>query len=213
MKDYFTKKEQIVILVLALVIVFILGFKFLNKPDSEFEIQRAYLKDNLEEDLEKKDKEPIEEVEEEIKEIMIHISGEVYNPGLVKLESGNRLIDAVELAGGLKKDADLDKINLARKLQDEDKVYIPKIGEDVDVEIEALSVSSGNPNNSVNSKININKCTKAELITLSGIGDATADKIIDYRNKNKFNKIEDIMNVSGIGEKKFSSIKDLIIVK
>lgn len=145
---------------------------------------------------------------EETYEIMVHISGQVYNPGIVILESGDRLIDAVELAGGLKKEADLDKINLAKKLSDEEKIYIPKIGEESVIEV----FESGSSDNSTG-KININTCTKEELMTLPGIGDVLADRIISYRKENKFKAVEDIKNVSGIGEKKYEDIKDLITVK
>lgn len=142
------------------------------------------------------------------KEIVVHISGQVHNPGVVKLEPGARVIDAVNAAGGLKNDADLDKINLAKKLQDEDKIYIPKIGEDIDENLLDFqnSVEDGN-------KININTCTKEELMSLPGIGEVLADRIIQYREKTPFKKVEDLMNVSGIGEKKFESIKDMIIVR
>lgn len=140
-------------------------------------------------------------------EIVVHISGQVHNPGIVKLEPGARVIDAVNAAGGLKKDADLDKINLARKLQDEEKIYIPKIGEDISESISYFQNPAGGSN-----KININTCTKEELMSLPGIGDVLADRIIQYREKTPFKKIEDLMNVSGIGEKKFESIKDMIIV-
>ena len=149
-----------------------------------------------------------EENSEEPSEIMVHISGQVYNPGLVILEAGSRLIDAVELAGGLKKDADLDKINLAKKLSDEEKIYIPKIGEEYIEEVYKSSNSS-----TTSGKININTCTKEELMSLPGIGEVLADRIMKYRSENKFQTIEDIKNVSGIGEKRFEDIKDLIIVK
>ena len=80
---------------------------------------------------------------------MVHISGQVYNPGIVELELGNRLIDAVKLAGGLKKDADIDRINLAKKLVDEEKIYIPKIGEDTSEEIEILATTGSSEKNLV----------------------------------------------------------------
>jgi competence protein ComEA len=140
---------------------------------------------------------------------MVHISGQVYYPGLVELKSGSRVKDAVDLAGGLKKEADIDRINLAKKLVDEEKIYVPKKGEEVDIEISSIS---DNLTSDSNSKININTCSKEELMQLSGIGEVTATKIIEYRSTNQFKTIEDIMNVSGIGAKKFEAIKDFIIV-
>src|SRR5699024_5888902 len=102
---------------------------------------------------------------------------------------------------------------LAKKLSDEDKIYIPKIGEEIgdiqDMSIENLESTKGESTG----KVNINNCTKELLISLPGIGEVTSEKIINYRNENKFDTIEDIKKVSGIGEKKFDEIKDLIIVK
>lgn len=209
MNNYFTKKEQIVILVLALVIIFVVGFRFLNRENDEFDIEKAENLDFIVQEVEMaKEESPIEE---DTLDIMVHICGEVYNPGLIQLESGNRIIDAVELAGGLKKDADLDKINLAKKLQDEDKIYIPKIGEDIEFEI--FNEISAESKDLKQGQIDINKCSREELMTLPGIGEVTANKILDYRMNNSFKRKEDIMEVSGIGEKKFLSMKDLIIVK
>ena len=141
---------------------------------------------------------------------MVHISGAVHRPGVIELELGKRLIDAVEICGGLKDDADIDRINLAKKLADEEKVYIPRIGEEIS---DDLSFSAEGNTESNSGKININTCSKAELLLLPGIGDVLADRIIEYREKTPFKRIEDIKNVSGIGEKKFESIKDMITVK
>lgn len=201
----FTKKEQIAILIVALVVILSIGYKFfledyLKKDDESFGLIGEY--------LENPDKPDNQEIKEDLlddnHEIMVHISGEVYQPGLVTLSNGDRLIDAVNLSGGLKNQADLDKINLSKKVQDEEKIYIPRIGEE--------NIPKLDSSNSGDSKININSCSKSDLESLPGIGPATSDKILDYRENNAFKKIEDIMNVSGIGEKKFESIKELIIV-
>ena len=213
---YFTKKEQIVIIILILAIVLISIFSFLNKnilSNEKCEENNEVDAEDLFTELEEKTE--LEEREEEIDEnqvIMVHISGEVYKPGIVELESGSRVIDAVNLAGGLKKDADLDRINLAKKLSDEEKIYVPKIGEeDTPIEI-STDVNSGN-NDSAKKLIDINTCTKDELMSLSGIGDVLADRILEYRETSFFKTIDDIKNVSGIGEKKFESIKEFITVK
>ena len=147
---------------------------------------------------------------DENQDIMVHISGEVYKPGIIELSLGSRVIDAVNLAGGLKKDADLDKINLAKKLVDEEKIYIPKIG-DENIPVEASKID--NFTDIGDGKININTCTKEELISLPGIGEVLAGRILEYREGNQFNTIDDIKNVSGIGDKKFESIRELITVK
>ena len=205
MKDFFTKKEQIVILIVVLIVFLLTGYKLFlknlfNKQDKTLGL--------VNQDIISQD-EYIDttDIEEETI-IMVHISGQVYNPGLVELKSGSRVKDAVDLAGGLKKEADIDRINLAKKLVDEEKIYVPKRGEEIDLEI---SLNSESLTSNSNSKININTCSK--LMELPGIGEITASKIIDYRSANQFKSIEDIMNVSGIGTKKYEDLKDYIIVK
>jgi competence protein ComEA len=208
--DSFTKREQIGILVIVLIIVLGLGFKFFTRDIIK-------LGDDMEvsNNAELESHEDIEDdigIDSEETIIMVHISGQVYKPGLVELEAGQRLIDAVELAGGLRKDADIDRINLAKKLVDEEKIYIPEIGEDLSEEINTLNVNNLSNTKDTSGKININTCTKESLISLPGIGEGTASKIIEYRESNPFKTIEDIKNVSGIGNKKFDAIKELIIV-
>nr|WP_276537079.1 helix-hairpin-helix domain-containing protein [Anaerosalibacter massiliensis] len=145
---------------------------------------------------------------------MVHISGQVFKPGLIELKNGSRVTDAVNKAGGLKDEADLDRINLAKKLIDEEKIYIPKIGEENDMVEDINSSNEDTQENSQNGndKIDINKATKEELMGLPGIGEVLAGRIIEYRESNKFKTIEDIKNVSGIGDKKFESIENMIIV-
>ena len=206
----FTKKEQIAILVVVFIVILTLSFKlFIDKMIKPSNIIMEL--DAMEYAEEEEDKIIFEE--DEKLEIMVHISGEVYKPGIIILESGKRLIDATELAGGLKKDADLDRINLAKKLSDEEKIYIPKIGEEVDLEISTVSMESSSGGRDQSGKININTCSKEDLMNLPGIGEVIAGRIIDYRENNQFKSIDDIKSVSGIGDKKFEGIQELIIVK
>lgn len=209
--DYFTKRERIVLLVVVIsiisVVIFKMGFKDLKK--AEIEPLNFVSTVNTEEiELE-------QEVETTV--IMVHISGEVYKPGIVEIDLGKRLTDAIKLAGGLKKEADLDRINLAKKLIDEEKIYIPKVGEELNSDIiELVSSNNSNDNATISNstgKININKCSQIELESLPGIGEVLAMRIIDYRNLNVFTTIEDLKQVSGIGDKKYDSLKDLITVK
>ena len=205
--SFFSRKEQIIVIFLIGLVLVISLLNFLNKDFSNEKEPENTEIENILTEIEEGEEERNEFKEPEV--IMIHISGEVNQPGIITLSQGDRVIDAVNLAGGLKKEADLDRINLAKKLVDEEKIYIPKIGEEnIPIEVADRVNSSQDP-----SKININTCTKEELISLPGIGDVTAGKILDYREENLFKTIEDIMNVSGIGEKKFEGIKDLIIVQ
>lgn len=202
----FTKSEQVVILVIVLAIILILGYNFIIKDMFvEDETPVALLDQiNISDSTES---EPIENTI-----ILVHISGQVYNPGLIELVNGDRVIDAVNLAGGLTKDADLDRINLAKKVQDEEKIYIPKIGE-ANEPIVAGNLSTGDTSTLNNGKININVATKDELDKLPGIGPVIAQRIIDYRSSTPFKKIEDLKNVSGIGDKIYNGLKELITVK
>ena len=162
---------------------------------------------------------------EESQKIVIHITGQVKNEGIYELEENSRIADCIEKAGGLTNEADIKEINLAYILEDGMKIYIPKINEkyenidNTDTYISNENSDIDNSNENTNSskstvkttKININTASQTELETLPGIGKSTALKIISYRKENgKFNNIEDIKKVNGIGDSKFSKIKDLI---
>ncbi len=166
--------------------------------------------------------------------ITVHIKGEVANPGLYELDDGARVSDAIAAAGGLTPNAGEEYINLALKLCDQDEINIPSKSSGAS---EAKSASSGSvvknaqgsaggtvkrvapqtpakPTPSVDNKVNINTAGAEELDMLPGIGPAYAKNIIDYRSKNgAFETIQDIMKVTGIGEKRFEAIKDLICIK
>ena len=137
-------------------------------------------------------------------EIAVFITGEIKNQGVYYLKQGSRLETLIDVAGGLSQNADIDKLNFALLLKDSDKIIIPKKEEKEEAEEES--------NENKTSKININTATKNELMSLSGIGSTYADKIIEYREQIRFDKIEDIMKVEGIGEAKFNKIKDSITV-
>ena len=159
----------------------------------------------------------------EVKEITVYISGQVAKEGVVTLSSDKRLADAVEKLGGLTKNADTNNINLAMKLEDEKHYIIPKEGEVIQNNSDSTQVTSNKDNNSSNnatqsdsqgSKININTADLKQLDDIPGVGEATANKILSYRDENgEFKSIEEIKNVNGIGDKKFENMKDLICVK
>ena len=169
-----------------------------------------------------------EAVEEKEILIVVDIEGEVNSPGIVSLTAGSRVNDAVEAAGGLTGRADTMGVNLAEKLSDGDKVYIPDKTEKQEstakqpagiVTNGAANASSGGASpgavadGQAAGLININTATSQQLQALSGVGPVTAQKIIDYRESSGgFKKIEDIMKVSGIGTKTFQKFKDKITV-
>lgn len=205
------KKEKILLVILAIVVILGFGLNYIyrNRQMKEIDIIEESL-DNIEEET-IEDAKFMEEVDiNEANDIMIHITGAVKNPGIIEIKTGKRLIDVVELAGGLEENADIDKINLARKVKDEEKIHIPLIGEDIESEdLNHFSTSTEQMEEGSN-KININTCDKNELMSLPGIGEKTSDKILEYRQTHTFKIIDDVMCVSGIGEKKFQAIKNLI---
>lgn len=146
----------------------------------------------------------------------VYISGEVKNSGVYDIQDGDRLDDLVKRAGGLTEKADINSINLAMRLEDQMKIYIPNIDESQNINLDNANLAIGQVDpilsSSQNNKVNLNLATKEELMTLPNIGEKRAQAIIDYRQENRFEKIEDIKNVSGIGEKYFEAMKDLITV-
>jgi len=158
--------------------------------------------------------------EKENKTIMVDISGEIITPGVVKLPEGSRIIDAITAAGGKTEDADLSKVNLAYILDDGVQLYIPRYNEKLEKEIVQTEPGVGiiqegiNTTSKKDSKVNINTANKEKLATLPGIGEGTAEKIIEYRSKaGKFKAIDEIKKIPGIGESKFKSLKDKITIK
>lgn len=155
--------------------------------------------------------------------IYIDISGAVVNPGVYELEEGDRVIDVLRACGGLSVEADRpwveQNINRARPIKDGEKIYIPKIGEilgkseilNSNPPIGGQTISNLLNSNDLNGLVNINRATVAELDRLPGVGPAIAQRIIDYRQeKGGFVSVEEIKLVSGIGDKMFENIKDLI---
>ena len=180
-----------------------------NIEEDNIKIEKDYETNNIENNIEYKNKENTIS-----KNVTIYVSGEVNNPGIVTVENDKRLYDAVEKLGGVTQNADLNRINLAIKLNDEEHYIIPKIGED-NIISQDISVNNIDTiKNEQTSKININTATIEELDNLPGVGEATANKILNYREENgMFKSIEEIKNVNGIGEKKYIDIKDKICIE
>lgn len=195
--------KKIIFLSIGIIIIVIyLVYNYSKDSASEIIEENIYIETNVE--------------TKEKNKIILHITGEVNSPGIIEIEEGARLADAIEAAGGLTENADINKINLAYPVKDGQKINIPNvnsvdtgsyitdnIGENIIIE----DISSNT------NLVNINTATQTELETLTGIGPSTALKIIKYREENgKFKAIEDIKNVSGIGDSKFEAIKDEICV-
>ncbi|MEW4262373.1 helix-hairpin-helix domain-containing protein [Priestia megaterium] len=145
--------------------------------------------------------------------VMVDIKGAVQKPGVYQLPKDARVKDALAQAGGATKEADLRQLNLASKLQDEMAVYIPAAGEEIPPSSPVSSISSSGTSND-QPLVNINTANTDELQTLNGIGPSKASAIVSYREENGlFQKVEDLGQVSGIGDKSLEKIKAQITVQ
>lgn len=214
----FNNTQKVILIILIALICGIIAYAVMSN-NSEYEEQDILEQNIIENKIENKIE---DKIENEKSKIVIHITGQVKNPGLVYLDEGARIADAIKEAGGSTKDAALDKVNLAYVLEDGQKIYIPNKNEKIS-EIQYIITDSGenvlkdtgkesNVKGGIK-KVNINSANQEELETLPGVGPALAVRIIEYRNSNgKFEKVEDVQNVKGIGDSKFTNIKEHICI-
>ena len=142
--------------------------------------------------------------------IFVDIKGTVKNPGVYQMKAGDRVKDALEAAGGLTDEADSQKVNLAKRLEDQMVIVVPKVGE----EAEEIPAGATSKEEAKEGKVNINTATVEELKTLKGVGEKKAEAIIEYRKKNgSFKTKEDLMKVRGIGKKLFESFEERIVTQ
>ena len=149
-------------------------------------------------------------------EVYVDVDGAVVSPGVYRLKDGARVAQAIDAAGGLTPEADVTGLNRASKVTDGQKIHVPTVGEQQASIAEAGVDGGASASLGVSGAtglVNINTASAAELQTLSGIGPSMAQSIIDERTKNgAFASVDDLMRVSGIGEKKLAKIKDCICV-
>ena len=193
-------KKQIIIAVIASILI---GY-YLFSNQKENVVTENLTDFTLQNTVQNEVINPEENIEETI---LVHVAGQVANPGVVELKQGDRIQNAIEKAGGILETANLSNINLASFVEDGMKIYIPSVTENNEINITNQEEAV------LNSKININTANQAQLEELEGIGEITASRIIEYRKQNgKFKTIEDLKNVKGIGDAKFDKIKDDIEV-
>ena len=199
-------KKTITFIIIGIIAIFFIYYFFTNKDYIEVDSNLNVFAQN----------EKNEQTEEKI---IVYITGAIKNEGIYEMEENSRIANIIEKAGGLTEEANIENINLAYLLEDGMKIYIPKKDEKINELKEDTntytskenSTSEVLKNKNKNEKININTATQTELETLPGIGPTTALRIIEYRKENgKFRNIEDIKKINGIGDNKFSKIKDLI---
>ena len=142
--------------------------------------------------------------------IFVDIKGAVKNPGVYQMKVGDRVKDALDAAGGLTEEADSQKVNLAKRLEDQMVIVVPKVGE----KVEEIPAGETSKEATKEGKVNINTATVEELKTLKGVGEKKAEAIIEYRKKNgSFQTKEDLMKVRGIGKKLFESFQERIVTQ
>lgn len=224
MGEFNFKENRVIIVIISIIVIIFICVFFYTRSNLENEYTELnnynILQNETNTDL----------TDEENTKILVHVTGAVNTEGIVEIKEGGRIADAVEAANGFTADADISQINLAYELEDGQKIYIPRIndskvtgeekvlqkeyvtdepGDDIIIEDETSNVKSKETE-----KININTADQSTLEKIPGVGESTAQKIIEYRKTNgKFKNIEDIKNVSGIGDSKFENIKEKICVK
>jgi len=217
-KELIQKHKPIIILVIIIIILITLNLymlSLLNKPEDEEELIIE-----------------TEEKEQPPTLLKVDIKGEIQHPGLYEVNENSRVMDIINKAGGLTKNADTSVINLSKKVKDEMVILVyskketQKLKENNEKPINCPKVNDAcvtneldepliekNKTNNTNNKISINKATIEELQTLTGIGESKAKSIIEYRLKEgDFKTIEDIKKVNGIGDALFEKIKDNITI-
>lgn len=205
------RREQVIILIVVAVILFSAGYQFANREKKEVELVGPS---------------SAEATHEETGTIMVHVDGAVEKPGVYKLPSGSRVNDAIEQAVALP-DADLSALNLAEPLKDGRKLTVFRKTEQQapgqgaaaqTMPVPPPGNAAGSGSQAVspaksNGLVNINTAGAAELDTLPGIGPALAERILQHRQANgPFQTIEEIKNVSGIGDKKYADLQHRITV-
>lgn len=208
------KLLKVLLIALAVVACGVI-FTFIKSSESQAqgELVSGYEEESSDEDETDESSEETSENVSSSEMVCVHVCGAVNNSGVYYLEAGSRVHEAVEMAGGLSEDAAEEYINLAAVLTDGEQIYIPTCEEAQEQDFEIASSSQSDSSSSDDGLVNINTATSEELETLPGIGQTKAAAIISYRENNgDFSSIEDITNVSGIGESTYENIKDYITV-
>lgn len=227
-------KEYVAIFVIICsIIIYVVYINWVKGESVIFKEAKSAEKEQIEEEIktekgtekenifleEEENRESTKEKKNDFEKMVVHIDGKVKNPGVYEIEMGKRIKDIVEMAGGLLKEADLEEINLAMKLVDGEKIYIPSKNEKNMIEKHKnignweRKENDSKPQNKVRNKININRATEEELEEIPGIGKEMARRIIEYRKeKGKFSSKEELKEIKGIGEVKYKKLENDITV-
>lgn len=199
---YWLKKNILIFIVITAVLIF---FIFASKKDTSSPLSASLKSSDMDDPIET----PLveEATETQHHTTVVDVKGEVMQPGVYEMEEGDRIRDVIERANGFTENADILQVNLAQVVQDEMIVLIPAVGQEQ--EENAVNDSTGEQG----SKIKINTASSEELTQLPGIGPAKAEAIIAHRdNHGLFQKVEDLLEISGIGEKTLETLMEHIQV-
>lgn len=195
------KRQLKMIVIGTLVMMFVYYLSQFKTPDESV---------LLDEYLEQETKEVDEVVPEEIQEpiyYLVDVKGQVSQPGVYEVESTLRIHEVIRLAGGFLETANVEAMNLAQKIKDEMVIYVPHLDDEIPTDVE----QTWSETNETNSKVSLNDATEAELQTLPGIGPSKAAAIVNYREETgSFQSIDELVNVSGIGEKTLEKLREYI---
>ncbi len=195
----------LLIIILGFIVSFIWIFNGKMKSDVPLEDPFAITESEVNMPASTKQEESPPRNEEKNSIVIVDVKGAVKKPGVFHMNAGQRVNEAILLAGGFLDEADPNRVNLAQAVQDEMVIYVPELGEEGEPLLQASRKDDG--------KVNLNQAVSSELETIPGIGPSKAKAIIAYREENgNFNKIEDLTNVPGIGDKTLESIKEYISV-
>lgn len=200
------ERKAVLFIVGAIGTVVLAVIFFTNKRDDD--LSAMFVEPTLQEE-DRKETENHAPEEKKPSIFKVDIKGAVSRPGVYEVMEGERVIDVIERAGGFLENADSLQVNLSQRVHDEMVIYVPAQGETIPVATFQPASSGTN-----NGKININTASATELQSLPGIGPQKAEAIIHYREENgPFQKVEDLMKVSGIGEKTFEKLKEHIVTR
>lgn len=224
LEELFKDKKKLGIYIVILILLTILGFNYFKNgykdlkknEDKDIFVEQnntSYNVDDLQNESNSTSKSSEKSIPLKDKNIVVEIKGEVKKPDVYTLEDESIVKDVIDLAGGVTKEADLSNINRAKKLQNHELIYIRNKNEINNNIEDNTDVNNIETTTNTSNMVNINSATLEELKTLNGVGDAKANGIIEYREKNGgFTSIDQIKEVDGIGEKMFEKIKDKIEV-
>lgn len=203
------KKHQTKLIIAAIVVIFLVGLliysmKFKTSKQSFESETSGFIRIN---NLEKSDNMNEESHESQPKTIKVDISGEVKMPGVYELSRDSRIHDLIKLAGGVTESANLNATNQSRALKDQDKIIIKSMMS-ASSEFSETDDNKTQDSTKESGKIDLNTASESELQGITGIGQKKAQRIIDYRKKHgNFSSIDDLKNVTGIGDKFIESIR------